>query len=180
MTLDELVPSWAEAAEIVAAACVIYVLLIVFSRLIGPRSFSQMTAFDFAVTVAMGAIVGGTATGGVPIYGGVLGMTALFTIRALVAVVRRHGLDRVFDNRAIVVMAGTKILEDNLRKAKVTRRDVLEGLRLAGVGTLAEVRAVVIERNGEFSVLRADKRLDEELLFMVVGAEHVPLTAPAS
>lgn len=66
MTFDEQLPRWSDVAEIAVGAVVIYVLLITCSRIIGPRSFSQMTAFDFAVTVAMGAIIGSTAPGVFP------------------------------------------------------------------------------------------------------------------
>ena len=175
MSFDEQLPGWSDVVQIVGAAMVIYLLLIGCSRIIGPRSFSQMTAFDFAVTVAMGAIIGSTATGGVPLYGGALGMITLFTVRGVVAVGRHHGLDRWFDNRPILVMAGPRILEDRLRLAKITRRDVLEALRLAGVTSLQQVQAVVIERNGTFSVLRRGEEIDPELLESVVGAEPLQL-----
>lgn len=152
-------------------AVVIYLLLISCSRIIGPRSFSQMTAFDFAVTVAMGAIIGSTATGGVPVYAGAFGMVCLFGVRGVVAVGRRHGLDRWFDNRPILVMAGAEILDEQLRRAKITHRDVLEALRLAGVTSRTQVQAVVIERNGTFSVLRQGDAIDLELVAPVAGAE---------
>lgn len=106
MSFDEQLPGWSDVLQIVGAAIVIYLLLIGCSRIIGPRSFSQMAAFDFAVTVAMGAIIGSTATGGVPLYGGVLGMITLFTVRGVVAVGHHRGLDRWLDNRPMLVMAG--------------------------------------------------------------------------
>lgn len=170
---DDQWPEWADVAQIAVGSVVIYLLLISCSRVIGPRSFSQMTAFDFAVTVAMGAIVGSTATGGVPVYAGVLAMVCLFVVRGAVAVGRRHGLDRWFDNRAILVMAGPRILDDRLRQAKITERDVLEALRLAGVTSLEQVQAVVIERNGTFSVLREGDQIDPRLLGPVVGREAI-------
>jgi uncharacterized membrane protein YcaP (DUF421 family) len=98
-------------------------------------------------------------------------MVTLFAVRGAVAVGRHRGLDRWFDNRPILVMAGSQVLDDQLRKAKITRRDVLEALRLAGVPSLQQVQAVIIERNGTFSVLRCDDRIDAELLERVVGAE---------
>lgn len=106
MTFDEQLPAWSDVAQIAVGDVVIYLLLISCSRIIGPRSFSQMTAFDFAVAVAMGAIVGSTATGGIPVYAGALGMVCPFAVRGVVAISRRHGLDRWFDNRPILFMAG--------------------------------------------------------------------------
>ncbi|RDV13828.1 hypothetical protein DXT99_17510 [Pontibacter diazotrophicus] len=53
--------TWVEAGVTVLAALAIYVVLILFSRLVGPRSFARLTAFDFAVTVALGAVVGASS-----------------------------------------------------------------------------------------------------------------------
>lgn len=160
---------WSLAAWTVVSALAIYLVLIAFSRVIGPRAFSQMTAFDFAVTVGLGAIVGSTAAGAVALPAGLLALASLFLFRATVAALRRHGLDRVVDNRPILLMVDGRLVGEGLRAAKVTRDDVLEGLRLAGVIRLDQVAAVIIERNGELSVLRRDGDVDPELLDNVVG-----------
>lgn len=163
---------WAFAVWTVVSAFAIYVLLVLFSRLIGPRAFSQMTAFDFAVTVALGAIVGSTAAGAVGLPAGLLGLAALFGVRALVASLRRHGLDRWVDNRPILLMRDGRFLDDNLTLAKVTRDDVHEGLRLAGITGLEQAGAVIIERNGELSVLRGvHADVDPKLMHNVVGTD---------
>ena len=158
---------WALAAWTVASAFSIYVLLVAFSRLIGPRAFSQMTAFDFAVTVALGAVVGSTASGAVGLPAGLLALASLFVFRAVVAFFRRYGLDRIVDNRPILLMRGGEFRDHNLRVAKVTRDDVFEALRLAGVVRLHDVGAVIIERNGELSVLVGD-HVDKALMRNVV------------
>ena len=153
--------------------------LIVWSRLVGPRSFSQMTAFDMGVTVAIGAIVGGVATGATPLWGGVLGLSMLFLLRAMVSRLRRHGLDRLVDNRPILVMARQEILAERLLEAKITRNDVLEALRAAGITRFSQVLAVVVERNGELSVLEHDDDYDGELFTAVRGADLL-VEAPPS
>ena len=160
------------AAWTLVSAFAIYILLVLLSRLIGPRAFSQMTAFDFAVTVALGAIVGSTAAGAVGLPAGLLGLAALFVVRAVVASLRRHGLDRFVDNRPILLMRDGRFLDGNLAEAKVTRDDVHEGLRLAGITRLDQVGAVIIERNGELSVLRGvHEDLDRQLMQNVVGTD---------
>lgn len=160
---------WSFAGWTVLSALTIYVLLISSSRIIGPRAFSQMTAFDFAVTVALGAIVGSTAAGAVGLPAGVLALISLFVFRGTVAVLRRHGLARVVDNRPLLLMKDGEFRERNLRRAKVTRDDVYEALRLRGVTSIERVAAVIIERNGELSVLQDQGPLDPRLLDNVIG-----------
>ena len=160
--------SWSFAAWTVASALVVYVLLIVFSRLMGPRSFSQLTAFDFAVTVALGAVVGSTAAGAVGLPAGLLALASLFTFRGAVAVLRRHGLARWVDNRPLMLFWEGRFQHENLARAKLTLDDVYEALRLDGTTHLDEVAAVIIERNGTLSVLRRRGPIDPELLRNVV------------
>lgn len=155
--------SWSFAAWTVTSALAIYVLLIAFSRLMGPRSFSQLTAFDLAVTVALGAVVGSTAAGAVGLPAGLLALASLFTFRGAVAALRRHGLSRWVDNRPLLLFWEGRFQDVNLRRAKLTLDDVYEALRLNGTTQLDDVAAVIIERNGTLSVLPAGP-VDAQLL----------------
>lgn len=159
--------------EIITSAVLIYIILIVFSRMVGPRSFSQLTAFDFAVTVALGAIVGSTATGGVDFIRGFCGLALLFFIRWAVARLRRKGFTKVVDNSPILIMTGPKILPEYLKRAKLTEEDLLQSLRKRGITQLDQVQAVVMERDGSISVLKTDEPLDPYLL---KGVKGVPST----
>ena len=49
---------WKDLVRIVLAAPAIYFTIIVFIRLAGKRSTSQMNNFDWVVTVALGSIAG--------------------------------------------------------------------------------------------------------------------------
>ena len=44
------------AVAIVITAVGIYIAIILFTRIAGKRSFSKMSSFDFAMTVAIGSI----------------------------------------------------------------------------------------------------------------------------
>lgn len=155
--------------NIIVSAVLIYIFLIALSRWVGPRSFSQLTAFDFAVTVALGAIVGSTATGGVGFIRGSLGLSLLFLIRWTVALLRRKGITRFVDNSPILLMDGPRILPEYLKRAKLTEEDLLQSLRKKGITQLNQVKAVVMERDGSISVLRTGEGLDPYLLTGVKG-----------
>ena len=158
-----------EFATIVLSGVLIYIILIVFSRLVGPRSFARMTAFDLAVTVALGAIVGATSTGGVPVLQGLTGLSTLFLLRWLVALYRRHSLGKMVDNSPLMLMDGPEILPEYLKRAKITEADLLQSLRQQGIRRLEEVQAVVMERDGSISVLKTDMPIDTYLLKGVKG-----------
>ena len=152
----------AEPANLLAtvlSALAIYVVLILLVRLVGLRSFSKMTSVDFAMTVAMGSVLASTVLTASPslVQAGVA-MASLFGIQFLVSFARKHTdwAEHVFDNEPLVLMAGDRMLHDNLGKARVTENDVWAKLREANVLDPSEVRAVILETTGDISVLHGD------------------------
>lgn len=167
---EELQISWLKAGSIALSAVLIYLLLLAFSRIVGPRSFARFTAFDYAVTVALGAMVGATSTGVVMLIHGVIGVSVLFSLRWIVARLRPHGLAKLVDNAPILLMNGPKILPEFLERAKITEEDLLQSLRRKGITNLNQVKAVVMERDGSVSVLKADAEFDNYMLKGVQGS----------
>lgn len=161
--------------------------VILLTRINGLRSFSQMSSFDFAMTVATGSIIGAVVVA--PDRGPDLGLAALaavFLWQWLVARLRRRSdrFESVVDNRPVLLMDGATVLQDNLDAVKMARGDLMSKLRAAGISDLDEVRAVVFETAGTVSVIRGtggSEQLDPALLAGVVrdssAATHLPRTA---
>jgi uncharacterized membrane protein YcaP (DUF421 family) len=135
---------------------VIIVVVILLTRLNGLRSFSKQSAFDFPITVATGSIIATTIAGqGTPVMIGVVAVTGLFLLQAAVAAlrVRFDPFEAAVDNRPLLLMEGGRILEANLRAARMSREDLVAKLRLANVTDPGQVRAVVFETTADVSVL---------------------------
>lgn len=143
------------------AIALTYLVVIFFVRVAGLRSFAQMSAFDFAATIATGSLIASTAIGSTPIWSGLAAIAGLFASQAAVAFLRgRSWGHALIDNRPIVLMDGSEVLRDNLRRAGMIEADLAAQLRLAGVASLSEVRAVVLETSGDVSVLTGEGGLD--------------------
>jgi len=149
---------------IVLTSIGIYIAIIVCTRIAGKRSFSKMSSFDFAMTVALGSMVATTVLSkSVSLWEGVVGLGAVYTLQLLVAILRRFKVVRgAVDNAPLLLMNGTTILYDNLKKARVTEDDLRSKLREANVIRLNEVRAVIFEATGDISVMHTGDD-DEEL-----------------
>ena len=167
--------TWIRAAEdaplmIVCSAVALYGLLILYTRLVGLRSFSKMSAFDFAITIAIGSILASVTLWQKPtLLEGAVALGVLFGLQFVVGNLRKRlpGVTRLVDNRPLLLMDGTEVLSDNLRRANMTEADLRAKLREANVTRLAQVRAVVMESTGDVSVLHASPEappLDEALL----------------
>lgn len=161
--------SFTAAIMVILSTVGIYVALILFARLAGVRSFSKMSSFDFAVTVAIGSVIASTVlTKEPPLLQAIIALGTLFVIQIGVASLRTRSLVRgLVDNKAIMLMDGTEVLEDNMKQAKVTHADLLAKLREANVTQFSQIKAVVMETTGDISVLHhhdTDHELDEALL----------------
>lgn len=175
-------PEWIQSTSVALAmvalsAVGIYLALMLCTRLAGLRSFSKMSSFDFAITVATGSLVATVLLSkDPPLVQGGMGLLMLFGIQFLVSYVRSRSsaFAHIVDNDALLLMAGTEVLHDNLAAARVTVNDIRAKLREANVIHPREVRAVVMESTGDISVLHADPDgpdLDLQLFDDVRGTE---------
>lgn len=155
----------------------IYVTLLFFTRLTGLRSFSKMSSFDFAITIAFGSIVASTLlTSSPPLFAGAFGLAVLFGIQYIVSNSRRLSVaaERLVDNVPIVLMAGEKVLSDHLNEARITEDDLRSKLRSSGVTSPQQVLAVILETTGDVSVIKKSDNISPWLFEDIRGAEHLP------
>ena len=162
------------AFSIVAA----YLALILLTRICGVRSFSKMSGFDFAVTVAIGSVFASIIMAKTPsVLQGITVLSILFACQIGFATIRAYipAINSISDNNPRLIMIGEDIQEDQLKKAKMTKSDLYAKLREANVINFCQVKAVIAETTGDVSVLHHadDMDISEDLLKGIVGAERI-------
>lgn len=168
-----LATSWREAGLVVVSSVVIFIAVVGITRLNGLRTFSKMSSFDFSVTVATGSILATVAATSSSLTNGIIALATIIGAQRLVARLRRSdSLEQVVDNTPMLLMDGSRVLEANMAKARVTKADLRAKLREANALDLDSVRAVVLETTGDISVLHGS-HLDPSLLEGVIGAERL-------
>ncbi|MDO4917917.1 DUF421 domain-containing protein [Kocuria sp.] len=164
------------AVGVVLSAVGIYLVFLVFVRLLGQRVLSAMSTFDVVVSVMLGAVAGRVILGHPPtLMSGVLGLATLFLLEvAFGRLGARPRWQRLFNAPARLLMIGEDVQEEALRRAHITRAELNGALRRAGVRSYAEVACVLHEPSGGISVLRRGVPVDPRLLADVPGAERIP------
>lgn len=153
--------------EIFGRVAITLALIILLTRLAGLRSFSKMSGFDFAVTVAMGSVLAAVATTpDAPVTDGLFALLALFAVQMTIARARSWfaPVQAAIDNAPLLIMDKTDILHDNLRSAGMTVDDLHGKLREANAFDLDQVHAVVFEATGDVSVLHGHGSVSPSLL----------------
>ena len=149
---------------VLSAVGLFWIILLV--RIVGLRSFSKMTNFDFVMTVAMGSLLAGASQS--EQWTGFLqtltAMASLFAVQYFVSRLRRWSqpLDTLVQNTPTLLMKDGVILHDALRATRVAEEDLIAKLREANALDMSSVRAVVLETTGDVSVLHGDP-VDETL-----------------
>ncbi|WP_108482832.1 DUF421 domain-containing protein [Oceaniglobus ichthyenteri] len=151
-------------------ALIAVVAVIALTRVNGLRSFSKMTSFDFALTVATGSIIASTVLNlDQALWVGPVALIAVFAIQATISRVRfsSTGFRGAIENEPLLLVEHGTFIPENLIKANVTKGDVYGKLREANALSMANVRAVVIEPTGDISVLHGavdGPPLEDEIL----------------
>lgn len=161
----------------------IFCILLIYTRLAGLRSFSKMSSFDFAITVAFGSIVASTVLAKDPaLLLSAFSLAVLYGIQYAVSSLRRASarVENLLDNEPLLIMAGNKILSDHLTQARMTEADLKSKLRGAGISHPDQVLAVVLESTGDVSVIKACDDYDASLFEGVRGAEQLPISTKTS
>ncbi|MFA9460086.1 DUF421 domain-containing protein [Thiohalorhabdus methylotrophus] len=168
---------------VLVSVLLIYTATIFLSKIAGPRSFSEMSGFDFAVTIALGSVIASTVlTAKPPLLNGLVAILGLLTFQGGVAFLRRRyqSIQKGIDHPPLLLMAGTEILWDNMRRGQITQEDLWAQLRGANVNDIDTLRAVVLETTGHITVLHGfgqEEELDPRLLMAVEGREKLPEVA---
>ena len=150
---------------LLTAIAVLWTVLLV--RLVGLRAFSKMTASDFVATVATGSLIAqaGTRSQLSEYLQALAAIAGVFLIQWFLAKARQKSdrLEHVLTNEPVLLMDRGEFIEQAMAETRVTRTNLLEKLRSAGVTNISDVRAVVLETTGDISVIRGD-RVDDALL----------------
>lgn len=148
--------NWIGVLRILVVGPLAYIGLLLMLRVSGNRTLSKMNAFDLIVTVALGSTLATVLlTEEVALAEGLTGFALLIFLQWSVAKlsVRWPMLHRVFNAEPRLLVLRGKMLKDTMRKQRVTEDEVLAMVRSQGWGTLECVEAVVLETNGQMSVV---------------------------
>lgn len=158
---------WDLVARGAALTTIALLWVVVLVRVVGLRSFSKITAFDFVTTIAMGSLLATAAASSSwsGFFQAVLAMGFLLGLQSLLAFVRIKSSQfrSLSANTPLLLMRDGRFCEKALRASRTTKADVLAKIRAANAPNLAAVRAVVLENTGDVTVMHGDSPADEVL-----------------
>jgi uncharacterized membrane protein YcaP (DUF421 family) len=161
--------SWSDVGRIAVVAAMLFVVVVAVLRLAGQQALAQMSGFDVIVTVTLGSIVASAIlTPSLTVADALVAVITLLALQRFTRWVQSRWLPAHHAVREAprVVLWDGQLLEDRLRDAKVSGDEVRAAVRKSGFRSLSEVRAVVLENDGQWSVVaKRDGPSDESAFF---------------
>ena len=154
-----------ELGQAIIYPVVVYILLIILSRLIGKKLLGQLTFFDFVTGITLGTIGGAFVTTEVKgnyvlISAIVIALLVLLTgIITLKSVTAR----KLIEWEPVILVQNGKILEKNMIKLRYNQDDLLMQLREKDIFDMNEVDYAILEPHGKLSVLKKSENLNVTL-----------------
>ena len=134
---------------------IIYIVLIAGVRLLGKRQVGQMEPSEFVVTMLIANLASipmeDTA---IPLLSGVVPIATVLGVELLLSALalRSIRLRKLLCGKPVILIENGNILQDNLRKTRVTLDELTGHLREKDVLDLRSVQYAILETSGNLSV----------------------------
>jgi uncharacterized membrane protein YcaP (DUF421 family) len=161
--------SWSDIGRVVIVSIVIFLLVVAMLRIVGQVALAKMSGYDVVFTVTLGSLVATVVlTRTITISEAA---AAFVTLLALQMGIRWLQARWMMAHHAVrepprVVLWDGELLEDRLLQSSISGDEVRAAVRKNGISSLSEVRMVVLENDGDWSVIRkSDAPTDESAFF---------------
>src|SRR5699024_1047028 len=140
------------------------------------RTLSQLNAFDFVVTVALGSILASVLLDSTLSFTeGVTALALLGGLQFSVASIssRWPRTQNIITADPVLLLADGQIRHEAMRRNRLTESEIRQAVRSSGGGDLSQIRAVVLESNGKISVITNGQFGNGSALQDVLGNEDL-------
>ena len=134
---------------------ILYLVMILSVRLMGKRQIGQMEASEFVVAMLVADLASvPMQDNAVPLLSGVVPLLTVVGMELILSflVLKSVRVRKLLCGKPVILIDNGKILQDNLRKTRLTMDELMSHLRQKDVLDLEAVQYVILETDGNLSV----------------------------
>ena len=143
----------------------LYLILVIVIRLMGKRQLGQMEPSEFVVTMLVADLAAVPMQDlGIPLLSGLIPILVVLFMELILSALSYYSITirKLFCGKPVILMENGAILQENLKKTRITPDELTELLREQSITDLTTVKYAILEANGQLSSL--------------LYPEHQPLT----
>lgn len=137
------------------------IVLFILTKLMGNREMSQLSMFDYVVSITIGSIAAEMSTSlennflepviAMIVYGIVATAISYFTCKSI-------KIRRIVSGRGKILYDNGKLYRKNLIRSKLDLNEFLMQCRINGYFNLADIQTAILEPNGRISFLPVSRK----------------------
>jgi len=142
--------------RIVGSTLAVYLFIVIAIRIFGKKELAQLSVIDLVFILLISnavqnAMVGPDST----LSGGLVAAATLFLVNYVLKYLqyRFPGFGKVVQGDATMLIYRGKILQEHLKKVKISEDELMQAVREHGVESIKEVDLAILEVDGSISVL---------------------------
>lgn len=147
---------WESLGHIAICGVISYLALFLFIRISGKRTLAKLNAFDFVVTVTLGSTLSSMILAKVTVAEGCVALIVIIVLQYALAWLAKESpsMEKVINSTPTLLFYDGKFLEEPMKKEVVTKEEIYAEIRKFRIHRIEDVKAVVMELNGELTVVR--------------------------
>ena len=134
---------------------VLYLVLIGVIRLMGKRQIGEMEASEFVVTMLTANLAAiPMQDSGIPLYSGLVPILTVLGVELVLSwlIMKSVVIRKILCGKPVILIENGKLLQDNLRRTRVTLDELTGHLREKDVLDIRTVQYAILETDGNLSV----------------------------
>jgi len=148
--------NWESIGHVALCAAISYVTLFIFIRISGKRTLAKLNAFDFVVTVTLGSTLSSMILAKVTIADGSIALLVIIILQYLLAFFAKKSkrMEKIINDSPTLLFYNGTFIEEAMNREVITTEEIYAEIRKYRLEHLNDVRAVVLELNGEITVVK--------------------------
>jgi uncharacterized membrane protein YcaP (DUF421 family) len=145
--------------DLVIRATVVFFAILIITRAVGRRELGSLEPFDLILLIVIGDMVQqGITQSDYSVTGAllVIATLALLTVGTSYLSFRFRPLRPILDGEPLVLVEDGEIVEQNLRRERITREELAAEARQQQISSFDGIRFAVLETNGQISFIPAE------------------------
>lgn len=147
---------WEGLYHIAICSVFSYLALFLFIRISGKRTLAKLNAFDFVVAVTLGSTLSSMILMKVTITEGLVALVVIIGLQYLLAFLAKKSntMENVINSTPTLLYYNGEYIAHAMKKELITEEEILAEIRRFRLERIEDVRAVVMELNGELTVIK--------------------------
>ena len=147
---------WKSIGHVALSTVIAFITLFFFIRISGKRTLAKLNAFDFVVTIALGSTLSYMMLAIVPLLEGSIVLLLIIALQYIFAWTARLSkkMEKLINAEPSLIFYDGKFIEKTMAKEALTKGEIFSTIRNSGIDKIEEVKAIVMELNGQITVVR--------------------------